>query len=61
MLGTIVATLATGVALHAFGYMSLNTCLLFGALISAVDPVATLSVFKKVPHPITSNRIAAEE
>ena len=31
--------------------MSLNTCLLFGSLISAVDPVATLSVFKKCKAP----------
>ena len=51
MIGTIVATLTTELALSAFGYMSLNTCLLFGTLISAVDPVATLSMSEKCKAP----------
>lgn len=51
VVGTIIATTATAAFLYAVGYMDLNTCLLFGALISAVDPVATLAVFRKVRAP----------
>eukprot|EP00294_Goniomonas_avonlea_P002964 CAMPEP_0114557692 /NCGR_PEP_ID=MMETSP0114-20121206/9969_1 /TAXON_ID=31324 /ORGANISM="Goniomonas sp, Strain m" /LENGTH=498 /DNA_ID=CAMNT_0001743003 /DNA_START=16 /DNA_END=1515 /DNA_ORIENTATION=- len=55
-LGTIISTLVVGflcLSLDYAGLVSLNAyeALLFGALISAVDPVATLSAFQKIEAP----------
>eukprot|EP00762_Andalucia_godoyi_P002888 ANDGO_04507.mRNA.1 Sodium/hydrogen exchanger 1 len=49
--GTVISTIVIAIGLYAFGTfgasasLSLLDCLLFGALISAVDPVATLAIF----------------
>ncbi|CAI5712068.1 hypothetical protein KXD40_005913 [Peronospora effusa] len=57
IIGTLVATLATGGILIWLGNMGVITQLtsaeafLFGSLISAIDPVATLIVFKKCRAP----------
>ncbi|RLN65560.1 hypothetical protein BBP00_00002771 [Phytophthora kernoviae] len=67
IVGTLIATFITGGALIWIGNMGLITKLtaaeayLYGALISAVDPVATLSVFKKngVP-PLLFNLVFGE-
>jgi hypothetical protein len=49
--GTIIATFITGAILSKIGYMPASECFVFAALISAVDPVATLSVFQKLKAP----------
>lgn len=67
IVGTLIATFITGGMLLWIGNMGLITKLtaaeayLYGALISAVDPVATLSVFKKngVP-PLLFNLVFGE-
>ena len=67
IVGTLVATFITGGVLIWLGSMGLITQLtaaeayLYGSLISAVDPVATLSVFKKngVP-PLLFNLVFGE-
>ncbi|KDO19053.1 sodium/hydrogen exchanger 3 [Saprolegnia parasitica CBS 223.65] len=57
IVGTLVATFITGGLLIWLGQLGLITALtpaeayLYGSLISAVDPVATLSVFKKNDAP----------
>jgi NhaP-type Na+/H+ or K+/H+ antiporter len=57
IVGTLIATFITGGALIWMGNAGLITKLtgaeayLYGSLISAVDPVATLSVFKKNGAP----------
>ena len=45
-LGTLVATLVTGYALHWATGIPLLTALLFGAAISATDPISVLGIFK---------------
>jgi len=53
VMGTIVSTLVVGLGLYGLklvGFQTLNNvyeCLLFGSLISAVDPVGTLAVLGK--------------
>jgi NhaP-type Na+/H+ or K+/H+ antiporter len=63
-LGTTIATFATGGMIYsfimAFGLpheLTLLECLLFGALISATDPVTVLAIFKelKVDYDLYSN------
>lgn len=55
--GTMIATFVTGSALYVLGQHGITTALtsaeafMFGALISAIDPVATLAVFKKCDAP----------
>jgi sodium/hydrogen exchanger 8 len=49
--GTIVSTFVTGGILHYLGILPPAESYVFGALISATDPVSTLSVFKKVGAP----------
>ncbi|CAH0480710.1 unnamed protein product [Peronospora belbahrii] len=57
IVGTLLATLATGGILFWLGNLGIITQLtlveafLFGSLISAIDPVATLVVFKKCKAP----------
>ncbi|KAJ0396213.1 hypothetical protein ATCC90586_003921 [Pythium insidiosum] len=57
VLGTVIATCVTGGALYLAGVYGLVTPLswveafLFGSLISAVDPVATLACFNKLNAP----------
>ncbi|OQS07285.1 Monovalent Cation:Proton Antiporter-1 (CPA1) Family [Thraustotheca clavata] len=57
ILGTLIATFITGGAIFLGGYYGWITRLswiesfLFGALISAVDPVATLACFEKLNAP----------
>jgi len=60
IVGTLIATFITGGVLIWMGDMGLITKLT-AALISAVDPVATLSVFKKngVP-PLLFNLVFGE-
>lgn len=49
--GLIVSILITGLGLHYTIGIPLGASLLFGALISATDPVAVLSVFKELKAP----------
>jgi CPA1 family monovalent cation:H+ antiporter len=56
VLGVLVGTLVVGVACHlawvAIGIpVPLVACLVFGALVSPTDPIAALSVMKRVPVP----------
>jgi sodium/hydrogen exchanger 8 len=57
IVGTLIATFITSGLIYAgskagwYSQLSALECLLFGSLISAVDPVATLSVFKKAKAP----------
>ena len=51
VLGTLVSTFVTGAILHKLGILPPAESYVFGALISATDPVSTLSVFKKVGAP----------
>ena len=56
VVGTLVSILATGALLYAFrGYLAtdltLSQAMLFGALISSTDPVATLGILRSVNAP----------
>ena len=60
VVGTLISTLVVGFGLYALARlntlpaMSWAECLAFGSIISAVDPVATLSVFRSLqvtPRP----------
>ena len=51
VVGTLVATFVIGSIISASGYLPSSEAFVYAALISAVDPVATLSVFKKVGAP----------
>jgi Na+:H+ antiporter len=47
-LGVLIATVFTGLALHWAMGLPLMVTLLFGAIISATDPVSVLSIFKEL-------------
>ncbi|MGH9680021.1 MAG: Na+/H+ antiporter [Candidatus Acidiferrales bacterium] len=49
--GTLVATLVTGYVLHWAIGLPILTALLFGAAISATDPISVLSIFKDMAVP----------
>ena len=49
--GIIVTTLLIGYPLSFFWHIPLNYALLFGALISATDPVSVLAIMKKIKAP----------
>jgi len=51
VVGTLIATFVIGSIISASGYLPSSEAFVYAALISAVDPVATLSVFKKVGAP----------
>ena len=44
--GLLLATMATGFLLHWVAGMPISIALLFGALISATDPISVLAIFK---------------
>jgi Na+:H+ antiporter len=44
-LGVLVATLITGLAVHWVIGLALSTALVFGAIISATDPISVLAIF----------------
>ncbi len=48
VLGVVIATAATGYGIHAVTDMPLNAALVFGALISATDPISVLALFKQL-------------
>jgi CPA1 family monovalent cation:H+ antiporter len=52
--GVLVSMLVIGWGLHTVTSVSLSTAVLFGALVSATDPVAVLAAFKRlrVPAPL---------
>lgn len=60
MPGTLITAVVFGLGLYggvSLGWipqMSIVECLLFGSLLSATDPVATLSVFQKVRPMVAS-------
>ena len=58
--GTLIATFVTGYLLSLTGVLNTMECYVYAALISAVDPVSTLSVFKKVdaPHRYTQSYLS---
>ncbi len=47
--GVLVATLITGYAVHWFEGIPILAALVFGAIISATDPVSVLAIFKEIP------------
>lgn len=49
--GLAVSVVVTGYALHYFTGMPLNHAMLFGAIISATDPIAVIAVFKTLGAP----------
>ena len=49
--GLVISTLIVGVAVHYFTPLHLGTAILFGALISATDPVAVVALFQKLGAP----------
>jgi CPA1 family monovalent cation:H+ antiporter len=49
--GVLIATLSTGYAVHWGVGIPLMVALLFGAIISATDPIAVLAVFKDMNAP----------
>ncbi len=44
--GVLVATFATGLAVHWAGGFPLLTALVFGAIVAATDPISVLAIFK---------------
>jgi len=52
--GTIIASIVFSLVIYIPGYyygyypLSIGECMQFGSLISAVDPVATISIFKNL-------------
>lgn len=48
ILGVVVATAATGYAVSVFTSLPLAEALVFGALISATDPISVLALFKQL-------------
>ena len=61
LFGTIISTFVTGYLLSLTGVLNTMECYVYAALISAVDPVATLSVFKKVDAPHRCRNVANAE
>lgn len=51
VVGVTLATMVVGFILHEFTPMTLASAMLFGALISATDPVAVIALFKEVKAP----------
>lgn len=49
--GVVLSTLLTGFLLHVAGVLPLEMGLLFGALISATDPVAVVALFRALGAP----------
>lgn len=49
--GMLISTFLVGWGMHAFLDMPWSVGLLFGALISATDPISVLSLFKKIGAP----------
>ena len=49
--GLVIATLITGFFVHGFSPISLGAAMVFGALISATDPVAVIALFKELGAP----------
>lgn len=59
LVGTFISSLVVGCGLYILGYYGLSIelglveCLMFGSLISATDPVATLAIFCALEVPST--------
>lgn len=51
IVGVVISVLVVGYAISSFTPMSLAGALLFGAVISATDPVAVIALFKEVKAP----------
>jgi len=49
--GLLISMLIVGIVMNGFTPLSLGTALLFGALISATDPVAVIALFKELGVP----------
>ncbi len=48
IVGVVIATIATGYGMHALIGIPLGAALVFGALISATDPISVLALFKEL-------------
>lgn len=59
--GVLVATAVTGLLVAKFTPLSLNAAMLFGALISATDPVAVIALFKELGAPKRLNMLVDGE
>ncbi len=55
VLGLLISTFMVGASVAAVSGVSLVACLLLGAIVSATDPVAVISIFKDLgaPHRLT--------
>lgn len=51
IVGIIISTMVIGVLLPVFTPLALGGALLFGALISATDPVAVIALFNEIKAP----------
>ena len=49
--GLVIATVLTGLGMHYLGGLTMGGAMIFGALISATDPVAVISLFELVGAP----------
>jgi NhaP-type Na+/H+ or K+/H+ antiporter len=67
IIGTVISTAIVGIGMIVTGFaglsdrMPLSEAFMYGSLISAVDPVATLAVFAHVGAPDQLNSILAGE
>lgn len=61
VLALIVSTVLVGLGLSAFLGLPLVPCLVFGALISATDPVAVVALFKEIGAPKRLNGLVEGE
>jgi CPA1 family monovalent cation:H+ antiporter len=59
--GTLFVAFAIAGALTGFGALSFASALLLGAIVSATDPVAVVSVFRRVPVPPALRTIVEAE
>lgn len=59
--GLIVSVFLTGSLLFPFVDMTIQECLLYGAIISATDPIAVISIFKSLGSPKRLGLIAEGE
>jgi CPA1 family monovalent cation:H+ antiporter len=51
IIGVLLSAVIAGVTLSSYSGMALVTCLLVGAIVSATDPVAVISLFKDLGAP----------
>lgn len=61
VIALIISTMFIGVFIHLIFKLDLIPCMVFGALISATDPVAVVSLFKEIGAPKRLNTLVEGE